>query len=72
MLQSIIAFRFPVPIGSWVSSSIDNGLVRRRCFSNRTELKSFAEALEPKHIGSFYLKVDGKLGTRGVVIAMNG
>jgi hypothetical protein len=36
------------------------------------ELKWFAEALEPKHIGSFYFKVDGKLGARGLVIAMNG
>lgn len=36
------------------------------------ELKWFAEAIEPKHIGSFYFKVDGKLGARGVVIAMNG
>ncbi len=36
------------------------------------ELKWFAEALEPRHIGSFYFKVDGKLGARGVTIAMNG
>jgi hypothetical protein len=36
------------------------------------ELKWFAEALEPKHIGSFYFKVDGKLGARGIAIAMNG
>jgi hypothetical protein len=36
------------------------------------ELKWFAEPLEPKHIGSFYFKVDGKLGARGIVIAMNG
>src|SRR5713101_9434135 len=72
MMQSIIASRVPVPIRSWVSSSIDNGLVQRRCFSNLIELKWFAESLEPKHIGSFYFKVDGKLGARGVAIAMNG
>jgi len=36
------------------------------------ELKWFAEAVEPKHIGSFYFKVDGKLGARGIAIAMNG
>ncbi len=36
------------------------------------ELKWFAEPLEPKHVGSFYFKVDGKLGARGIVIAMNG
>ena len=36
------------------------------------ELKWFAGPLEPKHIGSFYFKVDGKLGARGLVIAMNG
>jgi hypothetical protein len=36
------------------------------------ELKWFAEALEPNHIGSFYFKVEGKLGARGVTIAMNG
>jgi hypothetical protein len=36
------------------------------------ELKWFADPLEPKHIGSFYFKVDGKLGARGIVIAMNG
>jgi len=47
-------------------------LVQRRCFSNLIELKWFAESLEPKHIGSFYFKVDGKLGARGVAIAMNG
>lgn len=28
--------------------------------------------LPPAEIGSFYFKVDGKLGARGVVIAMNG
>ncbi len=47
-------------------------MVQRRCFSNLIELKWFAESLEPKHIGSFYFKVDGKLGARGVAIAMNG
>ena len=36
------------------------------------ELKWFAEKLEPKHIGAFYFKVDGKMGARGLVIAMNG
>jgi hypothetical protein len=36
------------------------------------ELKWFADPLEPKHVGSFYFKVDGKLGARGIVIAMNG
>jgi hypothetical protein len=36
------------------------------------ELKWFAEPLEPKHVGSFYFKVDGKLGARGITIAMNG
>lgn len=36
------------------------------------ELKWFAEKLEPTHIGSFYFKVDGKLGARGLAIAMNG
>jgi hypothetical protein len=36
------------------------------------ELKWFAEKLEPKHIGAFYFKVDGKMGARGIVIAMNG
>jgi hypothetical protein len=36
------------------------------------ELKWFADKLEPKHIGSFYFKIEGKLGARGVAIAMNG
>lgn len=36
------------------------------------ELKWFAEALEPKHIGSFHFKVEGKFGARGLAIAMNG
>jgi hypothetical protein len=36
------------------------------------ELKWFADALEPKHIGSFYFKVEGKFEARGIVIAMNG
>jgi hypothetical protein len=36
------------------------------------ELKWFAGKLEPKHIGAFYFKVDGKMGARGIVIAMNG
>jgi restriction endonuclease len=36
------------------------------------ELKWFAEPLEPKHVGSFYFKVEGKLGARGITIAMNG
>ncbi len=36
------------------------------------ELKWFAEPLEPKHVGSFYFKVEGKLGARGIAIAMNG
>lgn len=36
------------------------------------ELKWFAKKLEPKHIGEFYFKVDGKMGARGIVIAMNG
>jgi hypothetical protein len=36
------------------------------------ELKWFAKKLEPKHIGAFYFKVDGKMGARGLVIAMNG
>jgi hypothetical protein len=36
------------------------------------ELKWFAEKLEPKHIGAFYFKVDGKMDARGIVIAMNG
>jgi hypothetical protein len=36
------------------------------------ELKWFAEKLEPKHIGSFYFKVEGKLGARGLAVAMNG
>jgi hypothetical protein len=36
------------------------------------ELKWFAEKLEPKHIGAFYFKVDGKMKARGIVVAMNG
>jgi hypothetical protein len=36
------------------------------------ELKWFADKLEPKHIGSFYFKIEGKLGARGIAIAMNG
>jgi hypothetical protein len=36
------------------------------------ELKWFAEKLEPKHIGAFYFKVEGKMDARGIVIAMNG
>lgn len=36
------------------------------------ELKWFADKLEPKHIGAFYFKVDGKMDARGIVIAMNG
>jgi hypothetical protein len=36
------------------------------------ELKWFAEKLEPKHIGAFYFKVEGKMDARGIVVAMNG
>ena len=36
------------------------------------ELKWHAEALQPAPVGSFYFKVDGKLGARGLMIAMNG
>jgi hypothetical protein len=36
------------------------------------ELKWVADKLEPSDVGSFYFKVDGKLGARGIVIAMNG
>jgi restriction endonuclease Mrr len=36
------------------------------------ELKWVKEKLQPAEIGSFYFKVDGKLGARGIVIAMNG
>lgn len=36
------------------------------------ELKWVADKLEPKHIGAFYYKVDGKMDARGIVIAMNG
>jgi hypothetical protein len=36
------------------------------------ELKWITAKLEPSDVGSFYFKVDGKLGARGIVIAMNG
>lgn len=36
------------------------------------ELKWIAGKLDPKEIGHFYFKVDGKLEARGIVIAMNG
>jgi hypothetical protein len=36
------------------------------------ELKWVADKLEPKHIGAFHYKVEGKIGARGIVIAMNG
>jgi hypothetical protein len=36
------------------------------------ELKWVASKLGPSEVGSFYFKVDGKLGARGIVIAMNG
>jgi hypothetical protein len=36
------------------------------------ELKWVAGKLESKHIGAFYFKVDGKMDSRGIVIAMNG
>ena len=36
------------------------------------ELKWVVDKLEPKHIGAFYYKVDGKMDARGIVIAMNG
>lgn len=36
------------------------------------ELKWFAKKLEPKHVGAFYYKVDGKMAARGLVIAING
>lgn len=36
------------------------------------ELKWFAEKLQPKHVGEFYFKVEGKMGARGIVLAMNG
>jgi len=36
------------------------------------ELKWVKEKLPPAEIGSFYFKADGKLGARGIVIAMNG
>jgi hypothetical protein len=36
------------------------------------ELKWLVDKLEPKHIGEFYFKVEGKMGARGIVIGMNG
>jgi hypothetical protein len=36
------------------------------------ELKWVANKLEPKHIGAFYFKVEGKMGARGIMIGMNG
>jgi hypothetical protein len=36
------------------------------------ELKWIAPKLGPSEVGSFCFKVDGKLGARGIVIAMNG
>jgi Restriction endonuclease len=36
------------------------------------ELKWVADKLEPKHIGGFYFKVDGKMGAGGIMIAING
>lgn len=36
------------------------------------ELKWVANKLEPKHIGAFYFKVEGKMGARGIIVAMNG
>ncbi len=36
------------------------------------ELKWVADKLETKHIGAFHYKVEGKMGARGIVIAMNG
>jgi hypothetical protein len=49
-----------------------DGAIKHEGHYYLVELKWFAEALEPKHIGSFYFKVDGKLGARGLTIAMNG
>ena len=36
------------------------------------ELKWVAAKVDPKEIGHFYYKVEGKLDARGIVIAMNG
>jgi Restriction endonuclease len=49
-----------------------DGAIRHDGHYYLIELKWFAERLEPKHIGSFYFKVDGKMGARGIAIAMNG
>lgn len=49
-----------------------DGAIKHEGHYYLVELKWFAEAVEPKHIGSFYFKVDGKLGARGLTIAMNG
>lgn len=54
-----------------VGEQLDGAIKHEGCFY-LIELKWLGEALEPKHIGSFYFKVEGKLGARGIVIAMNG
>ncbi len=36
------------------------------------ELKWHASKIEPKDIGAFYFKVDGRLDTRGIAVSMNG
>ena len=36
------------------------------------ELKWYATKLQPAEVGSFYFKVEGRMGARGICIAMNG
>jgi hypothetical protein len=48
-----------------------DGAVKHDGHHYLVELKWFADKLEPKHVGSFYFKVEGKFEARGLVIAMN-
>ena len=49
-----------------------DGAIKHEGIYYLIELKWVAGTVAPHHMGNFYFKVDGEMGARGIVIAMNG
>jgi hypothetical protein len=49
-----------------------DGAIKHEGIYYLIELKWVSGTVAPLHIGNFYFKVEGKMGARGIVIAMNG
>jgi hypothetical protein len=49
-----------------------DGAIKHEGVYYLVELKWIGKKVEPQQVGAFYFKVEGKMGARGLVIAMNG